>query len=243
MNGFTQKSLSVIGLVSLVIGFSPVVNADDTTTAAPTPTAAADPDPLAPGSHVGSFKSVRMYANITTTGGGWFSSDDTFAPIMGVVEDNDNDTTFRAATGYDGAHCTPISLSVSSINLAENANDPVVITLFGGTTPNTLSALPITGTVSAGPNVAQNGNSSDSSDSDSNTGTNNISNGQNFGCTIPVGSDSCTFTATANPSSTTNSASSTAMNFLAFHIENAPNNDTRVYTTLGSQCDIKYTIP
>ncbi|CAB1275893.1 hypothetical protein [Candidatus Nitrosacidococcus tergens] len=244
INKFTQRSLSIIGLVGLVIGVSSVANAEDTTTPAPaaptTPVAAPAPDdsdPLAPGSHVGSFNSVRVYATITTNGSGWFSDDNArFASVIGTVEDHDQDNPFKAATGYDGAHCAPTSLSVTSENLAENTNDPVVITLFSGATPDTMSALPVTGTVSAGPNVAPDNNNTP----DDEVSQNILSNGQNFGCTIPIGSDSCTFT--ANPPGTANSAS-TAMNFLAFEIQNAPSDSTRIYTTLGSQCSINYSIP
>ncbi|CAH9018413.1 hypothetical protein [Candidatus Nitrosacidococcus sp. I8] len=243
INKFTQRSLSIIGLVGLVIGFSPIANAEDNTTTTPVPTTpiaapapTTDTDPLAPGSHVGSFSSVPMYATIKTNGSGWFSDDNArFAPTLGVVEDNSQDNNFKAATGYDGDHCTPISLTVTSENLAENTSDPVSITLFGGATPDKMSVMPTTGTVTSGPNVAPDNDNTPSDNASQNT----MSNGQNFGCTIPIGSASCTFT--ADPSAVTSPA--TGINFLAYEMQNAPSDSTRIYTTLNSSCDIKYTIP
>ncbi|CAH9018415.1 hypothetical protein [Candidatus Nitrosacidococcus sp. I8] len=226
INKFTQRSLSIIGLVGLVTGFFtgflPTVNAEDTTvptpdTTVPTlpaPTTTITPisaSPLTPGSHVAHFKSLPVYATIRIT-----DNSLRYAPIMGTVDDSDQDEQYKSALGYDGDHCTPLSLSITSQNLAQNADNDVAITLFGGATPNALNTitvgLPDTGTVN--------------------------SNSTPFSCTIPLGGNSCTFS-TNSPEAT----HLTGVNFLAFQILNPPNDSTRIYTTLKSQCDIKYSLP
>ena len=215
MNRFTQRYLSMIGLIGLAIGFSPVINAESSTTnpeeITPVTTITSDPSPLAPGSHVASFSSLPIYATIRIT-------DDNirYAPVMGEVDDSDQDEQYKSAIGYDGNHCTPLNLSVTSKNLASNAQNDVVITLFAGATPNAMNpvtvALPTSGTIT--------------------------SSSMPFSCTIPLGGNSCTFS-TNSPSAT----HLTGVNFLAFQIQNPPSDSTRIYTTLNSQCDIKYSIP